>query len=840
MGKRGKGHVSIKFPFQMCWYFEQPCTQIKSFQHRKEPYGFQHEFIVLNLDDGSICRIERMGDPDARSDALSPQGSVAQDIAQCFRKEDIADAHLDTSEIVAEIVLPQHYRYLDILDVLKTCRAIHEDERIHNYTLRGFNCHFFSLAIQCCLTRLVAGWEGISLNPTWTAALHTAVDSLPNSYSALSDARDQIPLLLRACFAADPSKAPSFEAFMQEVRSKLKSSLEMTLAPKHLDSTSFRELWCDGLDSVPLYLVQQGIKYALMEILKGHRSRTPPNFANEGALECARGKCVIALLRLLSSTNVGDESKCHLIRPPILSRFDRLYQLAYNQLADEPAQGSGAQFPAEMGYRGKATARTVTLTSAQWMSICWRYFKVLLWWTLNTFICMWGITLLTLDADPHPYVIIDDELELERMVDKLEQSDPTSTIDLNKFCQDVDALRKSPRASWLRRPWNDIQQVIERQLPPTRFLEQEAVTLEVRLHSLQGPLERMSVSEFQNYIRARIEYQAQQVEQVRLGSAVDAQAEIYSKLAQIWSLVYDEVDIAGIVTDLAGHDCPDLTQELDLTRISSFLVVGSGKNNIWRGALLDGSHVALKVLRQYRFDEKQLEYGRFEPRAVRELYAWTKARHENVLELRGIAVFNRSIAAVSPWMESGTIREYLGNHPSVDRMPLCIQVARGLAYLHGIPLIHGNLHGLNVFVTDDGIVKIGYIEGARLYGERDTRSPHRDDIPDIEPLRWAAPELASVEGGNPTRRTDVYALGRTIIEIITGRVPFDGMPLHEVYRMVAYKNQKPSPPQEITSMGERGNQLWGLLNQCWDHDPRMRPKAREVLQRLEEISNLPA
>lgn len=123
----------------------------------------------------------------------------------------------------------------------------------------------------------------------------------------------------------------------------------------------------------------------------------------------------------------------------------------------------------------------------------------------------------------------------------------------------------------------------------------------------------MSVSEFQNYIRARIEYQAQQVEQVRLGSAVDAQAEIYSKLAQIWSLVYDEVDIAGIVTDLAGHDCPDLTQELDLTRISSFLVVGSGKNNIWRGALLDGSHVALKVLRQYRFDEKQLEYGRFEP-----------------------------------------------------------------------------------------------------------------------------------------------------------------------------------------------------------------------------------
>lgn len=33
-------------------------------------------------------------------------------------------------------------------------------------------------------------------------------------------------------------------------------------------------------------------------------------------------------------------------------------------------------------------------------------------------------------------------------------------------------------------------------------------------------------------------------------------------------------------------------------------------------------------------------------------------------------------------------------------------------------------------------------------------------------------------------------------------------------------------------MGEQGNQLWDLLNQCWDHDTKMRPTASQVQQRV--------
>lgn len=263
---KGKGLVEIKFPFQMDWYHDLPSTQFQSLQHRKHPEGLQHEFIILNMDDGSKCRIERMGDPDARFNALSPQGSVAHDFADYYRPEDLANADPDPSNIIAEITFP---RKLDLTDVLKIWRAIHEGDKTRNYTLQGYNCYFFALAIQCSLTRLVSGWENMPLNTTWTSALHNAIDSLPDTYPTLSSVQNQIPLLLRPCLALNSGGVLSLEELLQQVQFKLKSSLDITIQAKHLKS----KLWYSDLDSVPLGLVQDGIKYALMEILMEHGSR---------------------------------------------------------------------------------------------------------------------------------------------------------------------------------------------------------------------------------------------------------------------------------------------------------------------------------------------------------------------------------------------------------------------------------------------------------------------------------------------------------------------------------------------------------------------------------------
>ncbi|KAG8728935.1 hypothetical protein FRC11_009907 [Ceratobasidium sp. 423] len=117
LGNGGRGYVRVVFPFNLDWYKEQPSTKFNSFQHRKEQGGFRHEFIVLKMADGSLCRVERTGDPDARTRALTLQGSAAYDLIQSYRPDEIAKAHLDTSTIVADVHLPGE---LDLKDEFLT------------------------------------------------------------------------------------------------------------------------------------------------------------------------------------------------------------------------------------------------------------------------------------------------------------------------------------------------------------------------------------------------------------------------------------------------------------------------------------------------------------------------------------------------------------------------------------------------------------------------------------------------------------------------------------------------------------------------------------------------
>jgi hypothetical protein len=55
---------------------------------------------------------------------------------------------------------------------------------------------------------------------------------------------------------------------------------------------------------------------------------------------------------------------------------------------------------------------------------------------------------------------------------------------------------------------------------------------------------------------------------------------------------------------------------------------------------------------------------------MRELYTWSKAKHENVQELLGVVLFQGRLGMVSPWMEHGNMQEYIRKYPQVDRRQL--------------------------------------------------------------------------------------------------------------------------------------------------------------------------
>ncbi|CAE6428498.1 unnamed protein product [Rhizoctonia solani] len=270
MGSGGKGRIIIKFPFTLesGWYREQACTKFRVFQHRKERKGLQHEFVVLVLLDGSMCRVERMGDPNARFDALSPLGTIAHDTAQSFRPSDIGQACLDSSDLVAEVVLPCDF---DIMDVLKICRAIHEGEKTRNYTLQIYNCWFFSLAIQVCLTRFVAHWEDQELLGIWLSQVSKAVGLLTTTDRS---PQATIPILDRQIFSQiysilHPQNDGYGESFVNDVKLQFESRVATGLTiVKQVTYRVNNLLWYSTINSSLNDFIEEGSHNAIMHTLR--------------------------------------------------------------------------------------------------------------------------------------------------------------------------------------------------------------------------------------------------------------------------------------------------------------------------------------------------------------------------------------------------------------------------------------------------------------------------------------------------------------------------------------------------------------------------------------------
>ncbi|KAH7338808.1 kinase-like domain-containing protein [Rhizoctonia solani] len=215
---------------------------------------------------------------------------------------------------------------------------------------------------------------------------------------------------------------------------------------------------------------------------------------------------------------------------------------------------------------------------------------------------------------------------------------------------------------------------------------------------------------------------------------------------------------------------------------------------------------------------------------MREIYNWSKLEHENVHKLLGVTMFQGRLGMVSIWMEHGTLQQYLNQHNDISRHALVCEIAEGVAYLHGVNMIHGDLKASNILMSPEGIPKLtdfdySIISDCSLVFSATTRMGGGT-------LRWMAPELVIDE--EPIERnkmTDIYALGMTFLETITGAFPYSECHRDaQIYGKLA-RREHPKRSGEHFPANVRGNTTWELLVQCWDYDPPSRPIASRVLVR---------
>jgi eukaryotic-like serine/threonine-protein kinase len=235
-----------------------------------------------------------------------------------------------------------------------------------------------------------------------------------------------------------------------------------------------------------------------------------------------------------------------------------------------------------------------------------------------------------------------------------------------------------------------------------------------------------------------------------------------------------------------------------------------------------GREVAVKVLREgFGADSDRLRRFAEEARAASAL------NHPNILTIHDVGEAGGAPYVVSELLEGETLREELalGALPPRRAVQYAIGIARGLAAAHEKGIVHRDLKPENVFVTRDGRVKILDFGLAKLRLPETVRGPLTEaptQTPGTEPgvimgtVGYMSPE--QVRGEPADQRSDIFAFGTILYEMLTGRRAFKRDTVAET--MTAILKEEPPPP--FGSGRQIPAELVRLVDHCVEKNPQER------------------
>src|SRR4030095_5736052 len=190
-----------------------------------------------------------------------------------------------------------------------------------------------------------------------------------------------------------------------------------------------------------------------------------------------------------------------------------------------------------------------------------------------------------------------------------------------------------------------------------------------------------------------------------------------------------------------------------------------------------GRDVAVKVLpTTVSSDAERLR--RFEQEAC----AASALNHPNILVVHDIGAHDGTTYVVSELLEGETLRKRIAGTPLAQRRAIdyALQIANGLAAAHEKGIIHRDLKPDNIFITNDGRVKIldfGLAKLTQLDGNQvQTDIPTRrvDTNPGVimGTVGYMSPE--QVKGRQVDQRSDIFSFGAILYEMLSGRRAFHG------------------------------------------------------------------
>jgi Tol biopolymer transport system component len=211
--------------------------------------------------------------------------------------------------------------------------------------------------------------------------------------------------------------------------------------------------------------------------------------------------------------------------------------------------------------------------------------------------------------------------------------------------------------------------------------------------------------------------------------------------------------------------------------------------------------------------------------------------HPNIVVVHDIGDHDRSPYVVCELLQGATLRQLLANGPLPPRKAVdyAVQIARGLAAAHDGGIVHRDLKPENVFVTTDGRVKILDFGIAKLTERRDVigsdataedAATHAGIV--LGTAGYMSPE--QVRGPHVDHRTDIFAFGAVLYEMLSGQRAFRRGSTVETLNAILTDE-----PREFSDTGSgSGPALQRVWQHCLEKNPDQRfQSARDIAFALE-------